>query len=112
MDATSFWRTPEGDGIGRLKREAKKGREVAAPPAIDLHEAQTPRGWEGPALGGAGVRGCDRAHFESVSAVAGGWREGCRRDWRAHCPAGCEGGISSERDSGDARLNTRPCYVS
>ena len=29
---------------------------------------------------------------------SGGWREGCRLVWRAHCPAGREGGVSSERD--------------
>ena len=49
-------------------------------------------------MGGVGAWGCDPAHSESESGVAGGWREGCRRDWRAHCPAECEGGQSSERD--------------
>ena len=60
---------------------------------------RSPRGWEGVALReGREVRGCDRAHLLSGSESSAGWREGCRRDWRAHCPAGCEGGTSSERD--------------
>ena len=58
-------------------------------------------------MGGAGVRGCDPAQTESVSAVSGGWRAGCRLDWRAHCPAGCEGGDSSERDRRSRRAVTQ-----
>ena len=48
-------------------------------------------GW----VGGQGMR--PRSIFSSQRSSSG-WREGCRRDWRAHCPAGREGGNSSERD--------------
>jgi hypothetical protein len=30
-----------------------------------------------------------------------GWREGCRRDWRDACRAGCEGEFSRQRDRPD-----------
>lgn len=108
-------------GSGGMISEAKKGREwpVAVPPPVFVFSSKrSPRGREGVALiegWGAEVRlpaGDAPAITIHHSAKFVGWREGCRRDWRAHCPAGCEGGNCSERDSGDARLNTRRCYVS
>ena len=59
-------------------------------------------------VGALGLRPCDSNHPRS----SGGWREGCRPAWRAHCPAEREGGISSERDSEAASLGTRSLLCS
>ena len=57
--------------------------------------------WEGREAWGATPLTLNQA------AEFGGWRAGCRLDWRAHCPAGCEGGISSERDRRSRRVVTQ-----
>ena len=68
-----------------------------------VFRTQTLRGREGSSIGEGwgpmfglpmGLRPRDSNHPRSSC----GWREGCRLVWRAHCPAGREGGISSERD--------------
>ena len=102
-------RTPRMDWAhtgGRWDRTARSAkRKKAVINRSVFASSAAPRGWEGrrPQRGwrsreGREVRGCDRAHLLSGSESSSGWREGCRREWRAHCPAGCEGGISSERD--------------
>ena len=52
----------------------------------------------GRALGRGGGSGVATPPHYIHPRSSGGWREGCRLVWRAHCPAGREGGISSERD--------------
>ena len=56
-------------GPGDMKREAKKGREA---PRLFSFE-RSPSG-----TGGAGVKGMRPRSLFNESAVAGGWREGCR----------------------------------
>jgi hypothetical protein len=69
------------------------------PESLGMLSRRSPLAMEGASnRGGWGNWGSDPAHSESVSAVAGGWHDGCRRAWRAHCPAERESGNSSERD--------------
>ena len=63
-------------------------------------------------MGWAGAWGCDLAQTESAAEWQADGMKDCRLDWRAHCPAGCEGGISSERDSRSRPIEHKACYVS
>ena len=108
MDATIFSRSQKGDGNGRHSAQSEK-----KPESLGMLSGRSPLGMEGASnRGGWGIWGSDPAPTESVSAVAGGWHDGCRRAWRAHCPAEREGGISSERDRLAVFLADNACYVS
>ena len=84
---------------GRWERTAGSAkRKKAVLNRSVFASSAAPWGWRGRAMGWVGGQGMRPRSIFSSQRSSSGWREGCRRDWRAHCPAGCEGGISSERD--------------
>ena len=92
-------------GTDGRKCEVKKGREE---PRRVFVPAQPLGDGRGEHMGGAGAWGSDSAQTESKSAVAGGWREGCRRDWRAHCPAEARAGSAVSVTGAAALRHTTP----
>ncbi len=127
-------------GTDDMKREAKKGREwpQCGFPCFCFHEAQ-PSGTGGRcAMGGVGVRGCARALDWLM--VESGWLIGVLREAHSQlhplstlnhsqrseadgvkdagetgartAPPDARAGLAVSVTGEDARLNTRPCYVS
>ena len=106
MDATSFSRSQKGDGNGRHSARSEK-----EPESLGMFSGRSPLGMEGASNRGGWGIGAATPLKLNQAAKFGGWREGCRRAWRAHCPAGREGGTAVSVTGAAALLNTRPSYV-